>query len=186
MSVQQQDTYPGAPVDPEENVAPVNEPVQSAGPNDEVYEDYWGTDEKHEFYLPDGKQYFVFQIMDEGAKARFQRKTNQDISIGRDNTAKVRMDPASERHTLIKESVVDWYLYKDGRPVAFDNGKLEKWLSVAPPKIVEDLELAIRKANPWMQAEMTVEMIDEQIRNLEDLRRDAVAREAGEGSSANK
>lgn len=153
---------------------------------EQVPADYWGTDETHRHYLPDGIQYFEFSIMNEGAKAKFQRLTNQDLTIGRDNTAKVRMDPANERHTLIKTSVTGWHLFKDGKEVRFDNSKLEQWLSVAPPKLVEDLEFAIRKANPWLQADMTVEEIDKEIARLEELRRDVVAREAGEGVSANK
>jgi hypothetical protein len=154
------------------------------------YDDYWGVDEKHKFTLPDGKQWIEFQIMDEGAKTRFQKLTNQDLTIDRNNQAKVRMDPANERHTLIKESVTDWLMYKkvDGRPepVGFSKQLLQKWLEVGPPKVIEDLEHAIRMANPWMQAEMTVELIDEQIDRLQEQRRAIIDREAGEGSSANK
>src|SRR4051812_748074 len=76
-----------------------------------VYEDYWGTDETHVFTLPDGKQYFVVKPMDEGAKQRFQKKTNKGIRMNqRSQEATIDVDPADERWTLIKESVVDWLL----------------------------------------------------------------------------
>jgi len=155
---------------------------------------YWGTDEKHKHYLPDGVQYFEFKIMNEGDKSKFQKLTNTDLVVDRNNTAKVKMDPVAERHTLIETSVCDWYLYtpKTKDPgsemvlATFNTAMLKSWLQVAPPKIVEDLELAIRKANPWMQAEQTVEMIDEEIERLHDLRKAAIERAAGEAGSASK
>lgn len=155
------------------------------------YESYWGVSETHKHFLPDGKQFFVFKIMDEGAKSIFQKLTNQDVVIDRSQQARVKTDPVAERHTLIKTSVTDWNLWapdKDGvmAPSAFSKQLLEKWLQVAPPKVVEDLEFAIRKANPWMQAEMTVEEIDKEVDRLLDLRKQVAEREAGEGDSASK
>lgn len=156
------------------------------------YADYWGTDEQIKHFLPDGKQYFVIQVMNEGAKAKFQKMTNQDLVVGRDQTATVKMDPARERHELIKASVVNWNLMqkdkKDGQfyPAPFSVRSLESWLEVAPPKIVEDLEYAIRMANPWMQAEMTVEEIDKEIDRLQEVRKQVREREMGESVSANK
>jgi hypothetical protein len=166
-------------------------PAPQAPPTPQVV-DYWGTDEKHKHYLPDGVQYFEFKIMNEGDKVKFQKLTNQDLVVGRDNSARVKVSPETERHTLIETSVTDWYLFiKDDRsgemvPAAFNKTMLRNWLSVAPPKIVEDLEYAIRMANPWMQAEMTVEEIDKEMDRLVDLRKQIVEREAGEASSATK
>lgn len=156
------------------------------------YDDYWGVDETHRFTLPDGKQWIEFRIMDEGAKTRFQKMTNQDLTIGRDNSAKVRMDPAKERHELIKQSVIGWNMVTRDRqtgrmePVAFAPQLLNKWLEVAPPKVVEELEYEIRMKNPWMQSEMTLESVDKEIERLQEVRRQIIDREAGEGSSASK
>lgn len=152
---------------------------------------YWGTDEFHKFELPDGVQWIEFKIMNEGAKTRFQKLTNQDLTIGRDQTAKVRMDPAEERHTLIKESVTDWHLFmpKPGggmEEAKFSGAMLQNWLNVAPPEIVEELETHIRKANPWMTSEMTVEAVDKEMARLRDLRKDLEEREQGEARSATK
>ena len=148
--------------------------------------DYWGVDEFHEYYLPDGVQYFRFKIMNEGDKTKFEKMTNQDLIVNRDQSARVRVDPSEQRHTLIKTSVVGWHLYKDGQFVDFNTHVLEKWLTVAPPKIVEQLEFAIREANPWMQAEMTLEGVDEELERLHRLRQQIVDREAGEAVSATK
>jgi hypothetical protein len=155
-----------------------------------VVVDYWGTDETHKHYLPDGVQYFEFQIMNEGAKVRFQKLTNQDLIVGRDQSARVKVSPEAERHTLIETSVVGWHLFKlvngHPEPVGYSPQMLKKWLEVAPPKVVEELEYAIRMANPWMQSEMTVEEIDKEIDRLHDVRKQVIEREAGEAASATK
>lgn len=158
-----------------------------------TYEDYWGTSENVKHYLPDGKQYFVIQPMNEGAKTRYQKLTNKDIILSQkaQGDARVSVDPAGERHALIKESVVDWNMMQRGSDgswsaAPWSKRTLEAWLDVAPPHIVERLEHAIRMANPWLQAEMTLDQIDEEIDRLHDLRRQKVQEEAGEGDSANK
>lgn len=148
--------------------------------------DYWGTDETHRYNLPDGMQWFEFKIMNEGDRAKFQKLTNQDMEVRQDRSARLKVDPVAERHTLIKTSVIGWNLWKDGESILFSSHMLNKWLDVAPPKIVDELEFEIRKANPWMQAEMDSEEIQKEIDRLYDLKKDALEREAGEGSSATK
>lgn len=160
--------------------------VQETQLSETAFIEYWGTDDIRKWHLPDQKQYFEFKIMAEGERAKYQRLTNQDLTIQRDQTAKVRMDPATERHTIIKTSVVGWFLYKGGKPSAFDNSKLEQWLSKADPKMVDDLEFTIRMANPWMQSDMSVKDIDKEVIRLEEMRRQAVDREAGEDASTSK
>lgn len=155
-------------------------------------ENYWGSEQRERWYFPDGQQYMEFKVMTEGDKKQYQRLTNQDLTIGRDQTAKVRMDPSAERHVLITQSVKDWNLYapdkKTGKLAiaAFDKSILVKWLEQANPKLVEDLEIAIRKANPWMLSEQSVEDIDKEIDRLVEMRKEKLAMEAGEGSSSNK
>lgn len=153
---------------------------------DEQYEDYFGFDETQAFTLPDGKQQIFFKIMNEGAKTRFQQKTNRDIHVNRNSQdMRIKADPAGERRELIRASVVDWTLMrraKNGsgweRAPFSNNGsegdELTKWLNNANPKLVEDLEDVIRKANPWLQADMTVEQIDEEIQRLHELRANVV------------
>jgi hypothetical protein len=147
--------------------------------------DYWGTDEYSEWYLPDGVQFFRFKIMNEGEKTKFEKMTNQDLIVNRDQSARVRVDPSEQRHSLIKSSVVGWNLYKGGEVVGYSPQLLNKWLEGANPKLVEDLEFAIRMANPWMQSEMTEE-VDKEIARLYEVRSQLVEKEAGEAVSATK
>lgn len=158
---------------------------------EEVFVDYFGFTDQQKHFLPDGKQFFLLQRMNEGQKARYQREIRSDITIQRSTgDAKMKTDPASERHALIKACVINWNLRtRDPHtrdivevPFTLSAGKinLESWLSVADPKIVEDLEKACRKLNPWLLADMSVEDIDREIDSLREMREEALKREAGE------
>ena len=183
-----------------ETAAPPVEGTIVNPPAEQVqYEDYWSPETTTRWYLPDGKQYFEIMPMNEGKKSMFQKKTSRDIVLNRTNDdAKISVDPAGDRHQLIKESVVDWFLMQktpgtgvNGVPAEFTPmpwapKNLDTWISKAPPHIVEKLEHAIRMVNPWLQADMTVEAIDEEIERLYELRKQRVAEQQGEGASANK
>lgn len=150
----------------------------------QVQEDYFGFGESQKFFFPDGVSFIEFQIMNEGQRREFQKKTNRDITFNRGtNDARIKADPAEERHALITSSVTGWNLVRNGQPIPFSKGTpgatLEQWLKVANPKIVDDLEFAIRKANPWMQAEMTVEEIDKEMARFAELREQVLEREKG-------
>jgi len=168
-------------------------PIQPDAGAEQIVADYWGTDEFFRYHFPDGlehtdpkHQYIECKVMNEGEKSKFQKLTNTDLTVNRDNTAKVKVDPVAERHTLIKVSVVGWNMFKGGEPVGYSPQLVDKWLTVAPPKIVEELERKIRLSNPWMQAEMTLEGIDEELERLYELRKQVAERNAGEAGSANK
>jgi hypothetical protein len=152
---------------------------------------YWGVDSFDKWYLPDGVQYFQFKIMNEGEKVQFEKLTNNDLVVNRDQSARVKVDPSAARHALIKTCVNDWHLFAPDATGQLGEAKfakplLEKWLTVADPKIVEELEFAIRMANPWMQSEMSVEEIDKEIDRLHDVRKQLIEKAAGEASSATK
>src|SRR4051812_3892522 len=77
-------------------------PETASGEDQAVYEDYFGFAETQRWYFPDGKQYIEFQRMNEGERARFQKMTTRDVTVIRGSgDAKVKMDPATERHELI-------------------------------------------------------------------------------------
>lgn len=161
---------------------------------------YWGVSETHRFPLANG-QYFEIRPMDEGAKSKFQKLTNRGLRMNqRTNDAHWDVDPANERHVLIYESVIAWNIFQPDRndPRGYSEypcpnegtqqfkRALEQMIEKFDPKTVQDLEFFIRQKNPWMQSEMTVEQIDEQISDLQKLREEAKKREAGEDSSATK
>src|SRR5690606_23102555 len=157
--------------------------VPEAVPNQE---DYFGFERVERFIFPDGVTYIEYKAMNEGAKARYQSKTVRPIVIEKGGSASTRIDPAGQRHELIIASVTRWNLTRGGKAVHFSERMLRDWLSLANPVLVENLEKAIRKVNPWLNDDLTVEAIDAEIESLQELRREVVEREQGEGSSATK
>lgn len=152
-----------------------------------VQQDYFGFQHLTQHFLPDGVSYFELSAMNEGQKAVFQKSTQRDLVLEKGSgNARLKVDPGGERHALIKASVVGWNLMRQGQPIMFTQRSLDEFLKLADPKVVEDLESAIRKLNPWLLAELTVEEIDRQIEELQELRGDAVKREEGEASSSSK
>lgn len=150
-------------------------------PQQQAYTDYFGFQEDHQWFLPDGKQYFKLKVMNEGDKAKFQKRTTRDVVIERQSqNARMKMDQAGERHELIRTCVTDWSLYRNGQPIPFSEKALKDFLELASPKIVEDLEKEIRKINPWLLAEMTSEDIQREIDSLEEMKVIALERERGE------
>lgn len=161
------------------------------------YGDYYGFNEFDEWFFPDGKQKIEFKKLTEGERARFQRATSKSLKMSRTtDEASLDVDQAKERHELIKASVTGWFMVqvKHGGPggpevvpIPFSKGSanaaLEQWLAKTNPKFVDDLHAAIIKANPFMTADMTVEMIDEEITKLQEQRAKLVERDAGKSSS---
>lgn len=154
--------------------------------------DYFAFDEDLIFKLPDGKQWISYKPLTEGGRARYEAKTSRDVKFNRrTDDAAIKMDAASDRHELLKASVTGWNLVrktgKGFQPVPFSVGSpganFEQWLDKANPKIVNDLVSAIRQANPWMTDEMTVEMIDEEIKRLQSMREEVIERDAVKKSS---
>ncbi len=148
--------------------------------------DYFGYGETGRFIFPDGVTWIEFKSMNEGAKARYQRDTTRPILIEKGGNASTRVDPAGQRHALIEASVTDWNLTRNGKAFAFSHRFLKEFLESTDPKLVEDLELAIRKINPWLNDDMTVADIDVEIDRLRELRQEVQERELGEAGSADK
>jgi len=169
----------------EPTVVPQDEPLS--------FDDYWGTEETQRWYFPDNRQYMVVKVMNEGDRTKYERTTSQDITVERQTqNTHIKMDLAKDRHGLIKAAVCDWNLYRKDRhsgqmvQVPFQgnapNG-LDGWLQHADPRLVDELSLFIRKVNPWLFGEMTIEQIDEDIDRLQKVREDLVRREQGKESS---
>lgn len=156
----------------------------------EGYDDTYSFGGTQVYTLPDGKQWIAFKIMNEGDKAKYQRATNRDIKINRKTEdASFRPDAAADRHALILAAVTDWNLAtKDpgtGRwsRMSFNYAMLQNWLKVTNPKIVEELEKAIRKVNPWLNAEdATEEELEEAIADLQEQLVEVRKRNEGKGA----
>lgn len=189
---------PGPPPDPDSDPRLAN-PAALQGEDDFAgFDNYWGTDETKRVYLKDGQQWFEIKKLDEGEKSKFQKMTSKDLILQqKTGDARMSVDQAEERHQLIKASVTGWYLMQltpgadpkkrsSWSEAPWGGRALDNWLMKADPAAVEKLETEIRIFNPWLQGEMTVEDIDEEMDRLTDLKKSIIEREAGEGASANK
>jgi hypothetical protein len=170
----------------------VGHTVHEVTPEDMQYIDFWGSTETYRYFLKDGKQYFEIKPMNEGAKAQFQKKTNRGFRMNqRSNEARMDVDPAGDRHTLIKESVVGWRIMQRGPDGTFSEypfapRNLDVVLEKFDPKVIQDLEFFIRTKNPWMQGDLDVEDLEKQRDELDVLIKQAKEEQAGEGSSSSK
>lgn len=145
--------------------------------------DYFGFSKDTKFLFPDKKTYIVLQAMNEGAKKQFQKLTQRDLVLERQSgNARMRVDQATERHEMIRQSIKEWNLVRGGVLVQHNDRNVKEFLELANPSLVEDIEKAIRKLNPWMLAEMSVADIDREIENLQEMRKVAEERERGESS----
>ncbi|HEY6021682.1 MAG TPA: hypothetical protein VIY48_17990 [Candidatus Paceibacterota bacterium] len=163
------------------------ETVPSSFQESRTQHDYFGFRETKRVMMPDGMTWVEISAMNEGQKSAFQKSTSRDMILEKGSgNARFKVDPASERHALLKACIVDWNFMRNGTLQPYGDAALRDFLQLADPKIVELIEREIRKLNPWMMQEMTVEEIDSQIAELEEMRRTAVEREAGEGNSSNK
>lgn len=149
--------------------------------------DYFGIPSKQRHIFPDGISYVEFQPMNEGAKAKFQKATSRDLIIERQSgNARTSVDPATERHELLLASIVDWNLKRGQNTINFSDRALRDFLQLGDPKIIEDIEKSIRKANPWLLNDLSVEDIDKEIENLKELRVEAEKAAAEKDSSSSK
>lgn len=146
-------------------------------------QDYFAFARKERWYFPDGVTFMEFAPMTEGQKKAFQDKTSKDLVVERaSGNARMSVLQGTERWELILSSVTDWNLVRNGVAVPFSQRELQDFLQLTDPLLVEGLEKAIRKANPWLMAEMSVEDIDREIQNLTEMREVVAKREAGEAS----
>jgi DNA helicase TIP49 (TBP-interacting protein) len=184
------DTEYVAPVATPEQVASAEEAMRAAGVATEevAYDDYFGFAESEQVFLPDGRQYVEITVLNEGKKKNYQNTVNRDVVIQKaTGDAKMKMAQGDERHALLKAAITGWHLVQrnkdtgEFREIGFSNTNLNKFLDSAPPRVIELIEKAIRKANPWLMADLSLEDIDKEIANLQELRQKKVEEEEGKG-----
>lgn len=146
-------------------------------PNTPPIADYWsGPPADSKWYFPDGVQWISFLPLNHGMRARFSARTNKEMTLDRKSgNAKIKTDMSGDTDALLDISITGWYLLRNGVPQSFNKTLLSQFLQQAHPEIVDSLEKAIRKVNPWMDSEVTVDQIDEQIKELTELRAERVA-----------
>lgn len=152
-----------------------------------IPEDYFAFDIVGRTMLPDGQSWVEHAVMNEGARRKYLNAINRDVRVQKSTQdAILRMAPGEERIELLKATIVGWNMYRGGQRVEFNMQNLNEFLVKANPKIVNMIEKDVRLANPWLLAEMTLEDIDRELADLQELRAKKVEEEAGKGVSNNK
>jgi hypothetical protein len=166
------------------------------------YENYYSFDEREQWLFPDKKQWIQFKKLTEGDRARYLKATRSDVHLNqKSGEARIPFDQSADRRELLLASITDWHIvsFATGRPVPIPfqppvntsgktilGGTVSQWIQNANPEILGSLEKAIRKYNPWLLNEMSVEQIDKEIADLTELRTAAEKREAEEANFTSK
>lgn len=142
--------------------------------------DYFGFSSTKLYYLPDKVSYVELKVMNEGERRNYANETNREVRFGRNTgEAAIKMKPGDDRMLLLKKAVVGWNLRRGGEPVPFNAGTLQEFLNVTDPKIVDLIEKEIRLMNPWLLAELSLEDMDREIEQLQEMRRKKAEEEEG-------
>lgn len=163
------------------------------------YGDYFGFDEREQWFFPDRKQWIEFKKLTEGDRAKYLKATKSDVHLNqKSGEARIPFDQSQDRKQLLLHSITNWHLVhiapgqpgqpRKVTPIPFtanrtNGGELGQWIDRANPAILMQLEKAIRKANPWMLNEMSAEQIRKEIDDLSELLKAAEDREANEKNS---
>lgn len=146
--------------------------------------DYFSYSENANVLLPDGFSFVTIKKLNEGDRKRYQNATNREIALAsRGGDAKVRLAPGDDRHALMKASIIGWNLMSGGSHVPFTQQTLDRFLTNTDPAIIDLIEKEVRKYNPWLLGDLTVEQIQAEIDSLEEMKQTKIAEDEGKASS---
>jgi hypothetical protein len=92
------------------------------------------------------------------------------------------MKSGEENLALLQAAMVGWNLTRGGEPVPFSPGSRDMFLDNTNPRVIDLILKDIRKHNPWLMAELSVEEIDKEIASLQEMREAKVKEEEGNGN----
>lgn len=156
---------------------------------DTGYKDYFDFKVTEQVMLPDGHSWVEIKKLNEGERSKYQNEVNRDVRIKKNTgDASIRTAPGDERRVLLECAIIGWNLQRNGKPVPFSKDSrgstLSQFLDNTDPVICDIIEKAVRRANPWLLTDMTVEEIDKEIDDLKDMRRTLIEQEEGKASSS--
>lgn len=156
--------------------------MRAAGQPDStpVQADYFAFDKTEKVMLPDGVSWVEVKVLNEGARRKYLNEVNKEVRLQRaTGDAVMRLASGDERKSILEESIVGWNLIRNGAPVPCDKGNLQQFLTKADPSVIDVIYERVRKLNPWLTQDITVEEIDRQIAELESLRAEKLKQEEG-------
>lgn len=154
---------------------------------------YWGSDVFHKFFLPGedsadpDAQYIEYKKMNEGDRSRYQKAISDPVLVHRGSgDARMKVDPARDRQALLDAAVSGWNLWKGDRQANFNPTQFNLWKNAMDPSVIDRLEKAVRKANPWLRSEMSLKDAREELERITQTVADLEAEEEEKAISSDK
>jgi hypothetical protein len=159
--------------------------AEGVDPYVKVQVDFFAAGEDAKTVLADGVSFITHKVLMEGDRKKYMKSINRDIKIQKaTGDALMKMVAGEDRSALLRVAVTGWNLIRDGKPFLFSTANLDWLLDNAPVAVIEQVERDVKKNNPWLFQDATVEDIDEEIERLQELRVTLLEREEGNGDSA--
>jgi hypothetical protein len=131
--------------------------------------DYFGFGAFYIYTMPDGVSTIQHKAMNEGARRRYQSRLSQDVKVERGTgNAIMKMQAGDERRILLEEAICGWDLMANGQPVPFNANRLHEFLENADPIVVDGIERDIRKHNPWLTSEASLDDLRREMNDLQE------------------
>lgn len=168
-----------------EQIEQIESAMIAAGrsPYESAQADYFGFEETRTFTLPDGVSFIEHRVLNEGQRRKYLNAVNREVKVQRvTGDALMKMQPGEEKKVLLEMAICGWNLQRTGNPIAFTKPNLADFLDKASPRIIDLIEKEVRKANPWLMSEMSLEDIDKEIQTLQEMREQKVQEEEGKVS----
>jgi hypothetical protein len=168
-----------------QRAAQVEAAMKEAGvaTEERVQVDYFGLDESFRVVLPDGMSWIDHVRLNEGARRKYMNAMNREVRLQKaTGDAILKVQSGEERIILLEAAITGWNLMRKGSPVPFNKRNLQEFLEVADPKIIDVIERDVRSKNPWLLADVTIEDIDRQIAELEEMREKKISEEEGKAT----
>lgn len=149
-----------------------------------VQADYFACDEVRRLTLPDGVSWIDHRVLNEGQRRKYLTSVNRDVRLQRQTgDAFLKMSPGDEKKALLESAMCGWNLVRNGEPIPFSAPALRDFLDRANPTTIDLIEFEIRKANPWLQSEMSVADMNKELERLTELRDAKIREDEGKASS---
>lgn len=169
-----------------EEVASTEAAMEAAGvaTTERVQANYFGFEETHKVFFPDGVTYIMHKTLNEGGRRKYLDAVNRDIRLQKTTgDAIMKMQAGSEKHVLLKAAICGWNLLgPKGSELPFTPQNVDKILNEFDPSLIDRIEKDVRKKNVWLMADLSVEDIQKQIDELQEMLETKKKEEEGKDS----
>ena len=146
--------------------------------------DFFAKPDAVQVTLSDGVSFITIEELREGDRRKYQDESAKGVvQNNRTNMTHLNYKPGTQRHRLLADSIIGWNIVRDGSPLPFSDRNLKEFLEHAPSSEVDLVMAKVEEVNPWLDSELTVESIDEEIERLES-KRDEILERQGKGSNS--